>query len=146
MPLKAHRWGISGSPPRLRCLRDWWWGDPLNGADLSLYDADGLTVARIIQVGDRYELISPISWPRRSWPDVDRAKSGAEQIALCAIPLDEKFATKIERENERLHPMGQPRGARNISSQRLFDASCKIEVSKTAEDPGPMPAFLRRAA
>jgi hypothetical protein len=99
------RFGIAGHPPTHRCLRDWWWGDPGIG-DCSLYDKDGLTIARIVLQDDgRWHLRSPVSIPRMSWPDLDEAKHRSEAIALSALPLDSKTAANVRRYNETPHPM-----------------------------------------
>ena len=73
-------------PPHHHCLRMWSWGGDGVG-DHSLYDADGLTIARVVLDGDRYVLRCPNAWPRQSWPDLERAKHGAESFALMSLPL-----------------------------------------------------------
>jgi hypothetical protein len=92
-----------------RSLAHWWWGgDPDNG-DHSLYDDDGLTIARIVSEGDRYCLRTPIAIPRQTWAQLEEAKRGAESFALMAIPLaavGPKLAARIKRDNETPHPMG----------------------------------------
>jgi hypothetical protein len=110
-PLRsAHSTGLksahNGDRPKAHCLREWrWGGDPENG-DHSLYDRDGLTIARIVLVGGRYHLRSPIATPRQSWSDLDAAKRAAECIALMAMPLDPKVAARIKKDNATPHPMG----------------------------------------
>jgi hypothetical protein len=99
--------GIAGDRPTAHCLRGWWWGGD-EGHDYSLYDADGLTIARVVLGDGRYHLRAPNSIPRQSWPDLDAAKRGAENIALMAMPLESKVAARIKRENELPHPMGSP--------------------------------------
>jgi len=103
---------ISDDRPAHHCLRAWRWGGDPDQGDHSLYNKDGLTIARIVLAGDgRYHLRSPITWPRMSWPDLERAKRGAEAMALVAMPLasvDPKLAARIKRDNETPHPMGPP--------------------------------------
>jgi hypothetical protein len=48
--------------PRHHCLQMWSWGGD-GVADHSLYDADGLTIARVVQDGDRHVLRCPNVWP-----------------------------------------------------------------------------------
>jgi hypothetical protein len=59
LALKSDR----GNP---KSLRDWTWGGD-GERDHSLYDKDGLTVARIVLDGGRYHLRTPIATPRQSW-------------------------------------------------------------------------------
>jgi hypothetical protein len=105
------KFGIAGYRPIAHCLRDWWWGDPGIG-DLSLYNKDGLTIARIVLGSDgRYHLRTPVATPRMSWADLDEAKCRAESLALMSIPLatvDPKLAARIKRDNSTPHPMGPP--------------------------------------
>jgi hypothetical protein len=95
-----------GDRPPFRCLTHWWWGgDPENG-DHSLYNQDGLTVARIVLGADgRYHLRTPIARPPMSWSTLNEAKRRAEMIALSALPLDPKLTASIQRNNETAHPM-----------------------------------------
>jgi hypothetical protein len=103
------KFGLAGNPPSAHGLRDWWWGDPVEG-DLPLYDRDGLTIGRLVLAADgRYRLQSPITRPRLSWPTLDEAKRGAESFALMAMPIDPKLAARIKRSNETPHPMGEAR-------------------------------------
>jgi hypothetical protein len=117
-------------------------GDPIVG-DLSLYDRDGLTVARIVLEPDgRHHPRAPIVRPPQSWADLDSAKRGAVSFALAGLPLDPKLATRLARDNETPHPMGPPRGERAL----VETANFKIRESGagTYLDPGPIPEFLRR--
>jgi hypothetical protein len=119
-------------------------GDSIAG-DLSLYDRDGLTVARIVLEPDgRYHLRSPIARPPQSWPDLDAAKRGAVSFALTGLPLDPKLATRIKRDNETPHPMGPPS---NCARAPIEVTTFKIREcgADTYLDPGPIPDFLRRA-
>jgi len=104
--------GLKGDRPPFRCLGHYCWGGDPDHGDHSLYDKDGLTVARIVlQEDGRYHLRSPVTWPRMSWPDLDEARHRAETLALAAIPLesfDPKLAARIKRDNETPHPMGPP--------------------------------------
>ena len=81
-PAEAHSTGLKsaheGDRPPFRCLAHWrWGGDPLHG-DLSLYDKDGLTVARLVlRDNGRYHLRTPITWPRMAWSDLDETKRRA---------------------------------------------------------------------
>src|SRR5262249_38215087 len=100
------KFGLEGHPPTAHCLREWWWGGDGEG-DHSLYDCDGLTIARIVRRGDRYHLRTPIAIPRQSWPQLEEAKRGAENFALMALPIDPKVAARVKRENETRHPMAR---------------------------------------
>ena len=51
-----------GLRPHHKCLREWIWGSDGEN-DHSLYDRDGLTVARVALDGGRYHLRSPIAQP-----------------------------------------------------------------------------------
>ena len=102
---------VRGDRPSAHCLRGWWWGGD-SDRDHSLYDRDGLTIARVVLEGDgRYHLRSPVTWLRMSWADLGEAKRGAESLALMAMPLeavDPKLAARIKRENSTPHAMGPP--------------------------------------
>jgi hypothetical protein len=99
------KFGLRGHLPAAHCLREWWWGDPVEG-DLSLYDKDGLALARLVLEGGRYHLRSPL--PRLSWPNLELARRGAESFALCSLPLDPDLAARIKRYNTTPHPLGPP--------------------------------------
>src|SRR5262249_11259488 len=105
------KFGLEGYPPTHHCLREWWWGDPGIG-DLSLYNKDGLTLARIVlEDGGRNYLRSPVTRPRLSWTDLKEARHRAESVALSAIALDTadpKLAARIKKDNSTPHPMGPP--------------------------------------
>lgn len=130
---------LFGDRPPFKCLADWWWGgDPDNG-DHSLYDKDGLTIARLVLEGGQYRLRSPIVRPRQSWPELELAKRGAEWSALAALPLDPKFAARIKRENETPHPMGPPLN----TSWPLAEGSARDwKPSPTATGCPDIPRFL----
>jgi hypothetical protein len=85
------KFGLSGRRPSAYSLRHWWWCDPVDG-DLSLYDEEGLTIARLVLEGGSYRLRTPVTWPRLSWPDLEQAKHGAESIALANLPLEKRAA------------------------------------------------------
>ena len=141
------RFGIHGHRPLHARLRDWWWSDePAN--DRSLYDQDGLTVARIVRVSAHWELRSPLAWPRQRWAELQAAQRGAEAIALRSL-LD-PFAAKHRRENEKPHPMGPPLNL-NVPAlfggdHRLLTASSRIAMSSAAGDPGPIAEFCSAGA
>jgi hypothetical protein len=147
------KFGLAGYPPKHRSLRDWWWGDPGIG-DLSLYDKDGLTLARIVlQDNGRYHLRSPIAIPRQCWPDLEAAKHGAESFALMATPLaslDPKLAARLRRENSTPHPMGPPLNrppAADTGDVVLLGANHRIAEAQV--DSGintSIPDFLRRVS
>jgi hypothetical protein len=109
----AHSTGLKsdvrGDRPAAHCLRGWWWGGD-SDRDHSLYDRDGLTIARVVLEGDgRYRLRTPFAIPRRTWAHLEEAKRSAESFALMAIPLaavGPKLAARIKRDNETPHPMG----------------------------------------
>jgi hypothetical protein len=100
----AHSTGLKsankGDRPPLRCLAHLWWGGDPDLGDYSLYDSDGLTVARIVLADGRYNLRSPLAWPCQSWSDLDDARRHAETIALAALPIDSKLAAAARRNNE----------------------------------------------
>jgi hypothetical protein len=100
----AHSTGTTGAT-----RPGWWWGGD-GDRDHSLYDRDGLTIARVVLEGDgRYHLQKPIAIPRQAWAHLEEAKRGAESFALMAMPLeavDPKLAARIKRNNETPHPMG----------------------------------------
>jgi hypothetical protein len=138
------RFGIKGYPPPARCLRGWWWGDPGIG-DLSLYDRDGLTIARgALQDDGRYHLRTPVALPRQTWAHLEEAKRGAESLALMAVPLaagGPKLAARIERDNETPHPMGPP-----LNRPPLTSDAISSDWRPTGNGGGVpnIPDFLRR--
>jgi hypothetical protein len=140
-PRSAHstglKFGISGHPP---CAH--WWGDPVDG-DLSLYDKDGLTLARLVLEGGRYHLRHPLTWPRVSWPDLTQAKRGAESLALCSLPLDPNLAARIKRDNTTPHPLGPPLN-RPVAMPVVESPS--IAPADFEGDPLEIPDFLRRVS
>jgi hypothetical protein len=134
--------GIEGDRSPLGCLaRHRWGGDPDRG-DHSLYDEDGLTIARIVLQDDgRYHLRSPVTQPRMSWSDLSEARRLAEALALVAIPIDPKLAARTRRDNETPHPMGPPLNLR--LSREAATPSDWRPVGDGAAAP-PLPNFLRR--
>ena len=54
----AINFGLSGHRPSANCLRNWRWSDPVDG-DLSLYDEDGLTIARLVLEDGEHRLRTP---------------------------------------------------------------------------------------
>jgi hypothetical protein len=130
-------------------LRGWSWGGD-GDRDRSLYDRDGLTIARIVLEGDgRWHLRTPVTIPRQAWASLDEARRGAESFALMAMPLktaDPKLATRIKRDNETPHPMGRPLNRPPLVSDgaALLGAGSNIATAKVAGDPGPIPNFLLR--
>jgi hypothetical protein len=99
---------FGASRPTYRCLREWFW-DGDGADDHSLYDKDGLTLARIVLDGGRYRLRHPITRPPLSWPgdDLDLAKHRAESIALNSLPLDPATAVRVAKENSKPHPLAR---------------------------------------
>src|SRR5262245_31610396 len=82
---------VRGDRPTAHCLRGWWWGGD-GDRDHSLYDRDGLTVARVVLEGDgRYHLRKPIAIPRQAWAHLEEAKRGAESLALIMLDLPAGF-------------------------------------------------------
>jgi hypothetical protein len=139
------KFGLKGSRPRHRSLRDWWWGDPADG-ELSLYDKDGLTLARLVLGSNGfYHLRSPITWPHMAWPDLAEAKHHAESFALGSLPLDPKLAARIKRDNTTPHPMGPPPNRPVV--HRATDGS-KFTYKRRGpwSDDLEIPDFLRRRA
>jgi len=135
---------LAGDRPTAHCLRDWWWGGDGNH-DPSLYDRDGLTMARVVLEGDgRYHLRSPVTRPRMSWADLGEAKRGAESFALMAMPLEAvepKLAARNKRDNETPHPMGPP-----LNRPPLTDDATSSDWRPTGNGAGvpDIPDFLRR--
>jgi hypothetical protein len=138
------KFGIEGYPPTAHCLRDWWWGGD-GDRDHSLYDRDGLTIARVVLEGDgRYHLRKPIATPRQAWAHLEEAKRGAESFALMAIPLaavGPKLAARIKRDNETPHPMGSP-----LNRPPLTGDATPSDWRPTGNgaDVPDIPDFLRR--
>jgi hypothetical protein len=131
-----------GVRPSHRCLREWWWGGDPEGGDHSLYDKDGLTIARFVLDDGRYRLRLPVTRPTLSWVDLDEAKQRAVSMALAALPLDPSTAASTRKENARPHPMGAPL---NLSSTVPFVDSPPIApVEPFVGDPLEIPAFLKR--
>jgi hypothetical protein len=96
--IKSALGGDLGSPAH-RSLRGWGWG-----SDLSLYDENGFTVARLVHEGDgRYCLRAPVTWPQMAWSGLAQAKHHAEALALCNLPLNFRTAVRIRRGNNQ-HP------------------------------------------
>jgi hypothetical protein len=124
-------------------LRHWWWGDPGIG-DCSLYDAEGLTRARIVL---RY-LRSPIATPAQHWDGQGAGEHIAESIALASLPLDRQTAARIRRDNSSPHPMGPPleRSMQSSSDAGTIGASTKLafKTSGPWSDDLAIPEFLRR--
>jgi len=145
-PAKADKTGFVEAPqshPYVpRCLREWWWGGDCEH-DHSLYDRDGLTVARIVLVDGRYHLRTPIAIPRQSWASLDEARRGSESYALMAMPLksvDPKIAARFKRENSTPHPMGPP-----LNRQPSQGATSDWKpTSGDATAMPDLPDFLRR--
>jgi hypothetical protein len=83
--------GPASDRPTSHCLRGWWWGGD-GDRDHSLYDRDGLTIARVVLEGDgRYHLQKPIAIPRQAWAHLEEAKRGAESFALIIPDLPAGF-------------------------------------------------------
>jgi hypothetical protein len=137
--------GIAGDRPTAPHLRGWWWGGDGEHDRCSLYDADGLTIARIVPGADgRYHLRAPNSLPRQSWPDLDAAKRGAESFALMAMSLkavDPKVAARIKRDDKTPHPMGPP-----LNQSLLIDNAISSDWRPTGDgaDVPDIPDFLLR--
>jgi hypothetical protein len=141
--------GFEGDRPPFKCLTDWWWGgDPDNG-DHSLYDKDGLTIARIMLEHDgRYHLRTPVTQPRMAWSDLNQAKRRAESLVLCNLPLDPKISARAKRDNETPHPMGVPLNRPdNTGDNMLLGAGSTIRFKQSDpwSDDLDIPAYLRRA-
>jgi hypothetical protein len=121
-PRSAHstgiKFGLEGDRPKSNALREWWWGDPGTG-DLSLYDEDGLTIARVVQGDGRYQLCSPVTWPRQTWADLESARDDADPFALVSLSLDPALAKRIVKDNSTRHPMGPPLN-RSLSRQEAI--------------------------
>jgi hypothetical protein len=113
--LAGIKFGLRGNPPSDHSLRHCWWGDPVDG-DLSLYNEDGLAVARLVRASGRYRLVYPHMTPTLSWPDDDLelSKRRAESIAINSLPLvpgvniEKAELARIKAANTMPHPMGPP--------------------------------------
>jgi hypothetical protein len=77
---------LAGTRPPAHALSDWRWGNPVDG-DLSLYDPNGLTIARLVQHEGRWHLRCLVTWPRMSWSDFEQAKRHSESLALSNLPI-----------------------------------------------------------
>jgi hypothetical protein len=132
--------------PHHRCLREWSWGGD-GDRDHSLYDRDGLTIARVVLGGDgRYHLRAPIAVPRQAWAHLEEAKRGAESFALMAIPLaavDPRLAARIKRDNETPHPMGPPLNRPPLTSDATLS---DWQPTGNGADVLDIPACLKRGA
>jgi hypothetical protein len=152
-PSKAHlagiKFGLRGSPPSAHSLRHCWWGDPVHG-DLSLYNEDGLTVARLVRASGRYRLVYPHTTPTRSWPDDDLelSKHRAESIAINSLPLvagvniEKAELARIKAANTMPHPMGPPLNRKPESVSAT--APIKFKQQEPWSDDFEIPAFLGR--
>src|SRR5262249_43642826 len=134
------KFGLRAHPPARHCLRQWWGSDPVE-SDLSLYDKDGLTLARLVLEGGRYCLRSPLIRPRLSWPNLEQVRRGAESFALCSLPLDPNLAARIKQCNTTPHPMGPPLN-RPVAMPVVESPS--IAPADFEGDPLEIPHFLRR--
>src|SRR5262249_2766445 len=140
------KFGIEGYPPTAHCLRDWWWGGD-GDRDHSLYDRDGLTIARVVLEGDgRYHLRSPVTWPRMSWADLGEAKHRAESFALMALPLATarpELAARIKQDTSPPPPMGPPLP---LNRPPLTSDATAPDWRPSGNDAGvpDIPDFLRR--
>jgi hypothetical protein len=125
-------------------LAHWRWGGD-GDRDHSLYDRDGLTIARVVLEGDgRYHLRKPIAIPRQAWAQLEEAKRGAENFALMAMPLeavDPKVAARIKHDNATPHPMGPP-----LNRPPLTSDATSFDWRPTGDGAGipDIPDFLRR--
>lgn len=121
-------------------LREWRWSRDTAVACHLLYDGAERLVAHIALVDGVWKLWLPVTWPRKSWLDPESAKRGAELIALSALPPDKSMVRALERSNNPMKPpLSRPWPQETSSNFIIVD-------SKVAADPGPLPAFLRRAA
>jgi hypothetical protein len=89
--------GLEGDRPPFRCLAHHRWGGDPDHGDHSLYDKDGLAVARLVLADNgHYHLRSPVTSPRMSWPDLDEARHHAEALAAMSLGSVEP-AARIKR-------------------------------------------------
>src|SRR5262249_43836239 len=147
-PAKAHSTGLKsdvrGDRPTSHCLCVWWWGGD-SDRDHSLYDRDGLTIARVVLEGDgRYHLRKPIATPTQAWAQLGAAKRGAESLALRASPLaavGPKLAARTKRDNETPHPMGPPLNRPPLTGDAT---SSDWRSTGNGADVPDIPGFLRR--
>jgi len=128
---------LSGDRPSFKCLAHWWWGGDPDSGDHSLYDKEGLTLARLVRGPDGfYHLRSPLTWPRMSWGELEQAKHHAESLALASLPLDRKLAARIKRDNETPHSDGATQSlmAGQCRSRRLPDRR-EQDAGRSRTDP-----------
>jgi hypothetical protein len=157
-PTYADKTGLKSAheenQPPLTCLAHWRWGGNPESGDYSLYNQDGLTVARVVLEADgRYHLRTPIAIPRQSWSDLDEAKRGAESFALMAISLaefDPKLAARVAKDNSTPHPMGPPLNrpwpiAAGDAVQLGAGTKLAFKTGAPRSDDLDIPDFLRRA-
>jgi hypothetical protein len=138
------RIGIKGDRPPFRCLAHHRWGGDSDRGDHSLYDKDGLTIARVVLEDDgRYHLRLPVTRLRVSWPSLGEARRHAEALALVAVPINLKLAARIRLDNETPHPMGLPLNLR--LSQEAATPSDWRPVGDGADVPLTPKFLLRRA-
>jgi hypothetical protein len=148
--------GLRSDRPAAYSLRSWTWGGD-SEHDHSLYDRDGLTIARIVLVDGRYHLRTPVvavsprvplrgTW-HLDWPSLEEAKRGAESFALMARPLDPKLAARIKRDNETPHPMGPPLNGTplNHGDAVLLGTDSRIALCASGSGGIAVPDFLRRS-
>ena len=135
---------LKSTPSPSHCLREWLWGDPVDG-DLSLYNQDGLTVARLVLEGGRYRLAYPHTTPTLSWPDgdLDLVKHRAESIALNALSLDAGTAARVAKDNATPHPMGAVPNRLPVSLNT--PTALKFRQRGPWSDDLEIPTFMRRA-
>src|SRR5262249_46500455 len=97
--------GPASDRPTSHCLRRWWWGGD-GDRDHSLYDRDGLTIARVVLEGDgHYHLQKPIAIPRQAWAHLEKAKRGAESFALVILNLPQLLRSRFPKASLRAWPI-----------------------------------------
>ena len=134
--------GIGGDRSPFKCLARFRWGGDPDRGDHSLYDRDGLTIARVVLEGDgRYHLRSPATWLRVSWPDLVEARRHAETLALVAMPINPRLAARIRRDNETPLPLGLP-----LNLQPSREVAIPSDWKPVGDGAGvpEIPDFLRR--
>jgi hypothetical protein len=136
------KFGLRGDRPSAHSLSQWWWGD-----DLSLYDREGLTIARLAREDDRrYQLRTPLTWPHIARSNLKEAKRHAEEIALATLPLvtgvnvQTAELKRIKGANAKPHPMGP---ALNLPPSTSDANASDWRPSGNGADVPDIPDFLR---
>jgi hypothetical protein len=131
-------------PTPHRCLRGWGWESDQD-IEHRLIDRGGRLAARINLRSGVWALTWPRAVPQQTAMTLDVAKRLAVSMALAALPLDQQTATRMKRENAPATKPYLPMANVRWPLPEVVMAG-PVRESKAPGDPGPLPAFLRRAA